>query len=106
MLVNLVLLVVFGLSLVRGPSVAERIARLQEPDLDARGVAYTRRVTQVWCGFFVLNGCIALATALWASEQAWALYNGLISYVLIGTLMGGEWLLRRHLRARHARLQA
>lgn len=105
-LVNLVLLVIFGLSLVRGPTVAERLARLHEPELDARGQAYTRRVTQVWCGFFVVNGGIALATALWASEATWALYNGLIAYGLIGTLMGGEWLLRRHLRARYARLPA
>lgn len=105
-LVNLALLTVFGLSLVRGPTVVERIARLQEPDLDARGQAYTRRVTQVWCGFFVLNGGLALATALWASEAAWALYNGLIAYVLIGTLMAGEWLVRRRLRARWGRARA
>ncbi|MFH7044938.1 hypothetical protein ABT392_21905 [Paucibacter sp. JuS9] len=105
-LVNAVLLAVFGLSLVRGPSVAERIARLQEPDLDARGQAYTRRVTQVWCAFFALNGSIALATALWASEEAWALYNGLIAYLLIGSLMGAEWLVRRTLRARNERAQA
>ncbi len=105
-LVNVVLLAVFGLSLVRGPSVAERIARIQDPDLDARGQAYTRRVTQVWCGFFVLNGGLALATALWASEEIWALYNGLIAYSLIGALMGGEWLLRRALRARYERAQA
>ncbi|MBY0468038.1 MAG: hypothetical protein K2Q07_03560 [Burkholderiaceae bacterium] len=105
-LVNVVLLAVFGLSLVRGPSVAERIARIQDPDLDARGQAYTRRVTQVWCGFFVLNGGLALSTALWASEEIWALYNGLIAYGLIGALMGGEWLLRRALRARYERAQA
>lgn len=105
-LVNVVLLVVFGLSLVRGPSVAERIARLSEPDLDAYGQAYTRRVTQVWCAFFVINGSIALATALWASDEVWALYNGLIAYLLIGTLMGGEWLVRRTLRARIERARA
>ncbi|HEY9106903.1 MAG TPA: hypothetical protein VIN58_09515 [Roseateles sp.] len=105
-LVNFALLAVFGLSLVRGPTIAERIARLQEPDLDPRGVAYTRRVTQVWCGFFVLNGSLALGTALWASEKTWALYNGLIAYVLIGTLMAGEWLVRRHLRARWQKVAA
>ncbi|MFG6489686.1 hypothetical protein ACG04R_23620 [Roseateles sp. BYS78W] len=105
-LVNFALLAVFGLSLWRGPTVVERIARLQEPDLDARGQAYTRRVTQVWCGFFVLNGGLALATALWATEKVWALYNGLIAYGLIGTLMAGEWLVRRQLRARWARGQA
>ncbi len=56
---------------------------------------YTRRVTQVWCGFFVLNGGLALCTALWASDAGWALYNGLVAYVLMGLLFAGEWLVRR-----------
>ncbi len=99
-LVNTVLLIVFGASLAHPPSMVERLARLREPDLDAHGVAYTRRVTQVWCAFFVLNGSIALATCLWASDKTWALYNGLIAYVLIGLLMGGEWLVRRAVRAK------
>ncbi len=103
-LVNLVLLIVFAASLRHPPSMVERLARLREPDLDAQGVAYTRRVTQVWCGFFVLNGGIALATCLWGSDKTWALYNGLIAYGLMGLLMGIEWLVRRHVRAgsRHA----
>src|SRR6218665_1919250 len=102
-LVNTVLLIVFAASLRHPPSMVERLARLREPDLDAQGVAYTRRVTQVWCGFFVLNGGIALATCLRGSDAAWALYNGLIAYGLIGLLMGGEWLVRRRVRARHGR---
>lgn len=97
--VSTALLVLFGLSLWKGPTVVERLARLQEPNLDAHGVAYTRRVTQVWCGFFVLNGSLALATALWGSNATWALYNGLISYGLMGLLMSGEWLVRRRVRA-------
>lgn len=98
--VNAALLLLFGLSLWRGPTVVERLARLHEPQLDAAGVAYTRRVTQVWCAFFVVNGSIALVTAIWASQQLWALYNGLIAYGLIGLMMGGEWLIRRRVRAR------
>lgn len=100
-LVNLVLLTVFAASLRHPPSMVERLARLREPDLDARGVAYTRRVTQVWCGFFVVNGSIALATCLWASDKTWALYNGLIAYGLIGLLMAGEWLVRQRVRAKN-----
>lgn len=100
-LVNGLLLIVFGASLVHPPPMIERLARLQEPDLDEHGVAYTRRVTQVWCGFFAVNGSIALATSLWADDKTWALYNGLIAYVLIGALMGGEWLVRRRVRARN-----
>ena len=105
-LVNAVLLLVFGVSLWRGPPVIERLARLAEPDLPPEGVAYTRRVTEAWCLFFMLNGAAAAATALWLSTEAWALYNGFIAYLLIGAMFAGEWLLRRRLKARVAAGQA
>lgn len=101
-LVNAVLLLVFGVSLWRGPPVIERLARLAEPMLPPEGVAYTRRVTQAWCLFFALNGAAATATALWLSTDGWALYNGFIAYLLIGAMFAGEWLLRRRLKARLA----
>ncbi|MFC4160459.1 COG4648 family protein [Chitinimonas lacunae] len=101
-LVNGVLLGVFLLSLSHPPSMIERLARLREPDLPPEAVVYTRRVTQVWCGFFVLNGSMALYTALWASDALWALYNGLIAYGLMGVLFLGEWLVRGRVRARTA----
>lgn len=101
-LVNAVLLAVFITSLRFGPPVIERLARLREPQLPPFAVAYTRRVTWVWCGFFVFNGALALATALWTSDRIWALYNGLLAYILMGVLFAGEWLVRRRVRAVHA----
>ncbi len=101
-LVNAVMLVIFATSLRFPPTAVERLARLTEPDLPPFAVVYTRRVTQVWCGFFVLNGALALMTALWASNQVWALYNGLLAYVMMGVLFGGEWLVRRRVKAAHA----
>lgn len=101
-LVNATLLVLFAASLVKPPSMIERFARMHEPDLPASAIAYTRRVTQVWCVFFVVNGAVALYTALFASAALWALYNGLIAYVLIGLLFGGEWVVRQRLRSRLA----
>lgn len=101
-LVNAVLLAVFGLSLRHGPPVVERLARLREPVLPPEAVAYTRRVTQAWCVFFIANGMLAAATACWLSTAAWALYNGFIAYLLIGAMFTGEWLLRRRLQARLA----
>lgn len=98
-LVNAVMLAVFAVSLRFPPTVVERIARLTEPELPPRGVAYTRRVTQVWCVFFIFNGALALATALWTTDRIWALYNGLIAYVLMGSLFAGEWLVRQRVRA-------
>ncbi len=100
-LVNAVMLLLFGLSLIYPPTVVERLARLKEPDLPASGVRYTRRVTQVWCVFFVLNGSLAIYTAVWASDAVWALYNGLVAYVLMGLLMVSEWLFRQRMRQRN-----
>lgn len=97
--VNAMMLLVFATSLLRPPSVIERIARRSEPELSPAGVVYTRRVTWVWCAFFLINGSIALATALCASTSIWALYNGLIAYGLIGLLFAGEWLVRQRVRA-------
>lgn len=98
--VNLVLLGVFAISLWRSPTVIERLARLQTPDLPPQAVVYTRTVTKVWCGFFVVNGGIAAVTVL-ASEQVWALYNGFLSYIAMGVLMGGEYLVRLRVQRRH-----
>lgn len=102
-LVSAVMLTVFGLSLRHPPSAVERIARLREPDLPPEGVAYTRRVTAIWCAFFIANGTVAAITAIWASDRVWALYNGLVAYVLMGALFAGEWLLRPRRRAESGR---
>ncbi|KPH41166.1 DNA gyrase subunit B, partial [Escherichia coli] len=61
--VNAVMLAVFGGSLWSAMPIVERLARLQEPDLPEKGVRYTRHVTQIWRGFFIINGGIALFTA-------------------------------------------
>jgi uncharacterized membrane protein len=93
--VSFSLLLGFAWSLLYPPSVIERIARISEPQLSAAGVKYTRKITLVWCVFFLCNGLAALYTAVLASFETWALYNGLIAYVLIACLLGGE-LLYRH----------
>ena len=99
-IISLGMLCLFGWSLAYPPSAIERIARLQEPDLDAQGVIYTRKVTQVWCGFFVVNAGLAGATIWAGSDKLWALYNGLISYVMMGALFAVEWLVRQRVRRR------
>jgi uncharacterized membrane protein len=98
-LMNLVMLGLFAGSLWRPPPMIERLARLRHPDLDERGVRYTRTVTQVWCGFFVLNGSVATLIAFWGSTAQWAFYNGFLAYVLMGLLFAGEWLVRRRVMA-------
>ncbi|MBE0400038.1 hypothetical protein EI168_07930 [Halomonas sp. FME1] len=98
--VNAIMLAIFLSSLWRGMPVIERLARLREPELSAAGVRYTRNVTWAWCGFFMFNGAIACWTALYADLATWTLYNGAISYGLIGIMFIGEWLLRHRMRSR------
>ncbi|WP_414165698.1 hypothetical protein ACMGGS_08065 [Superficieibacter sp. BNK-5] len=93
--VNGVMLAVFGGSLWSAMPIIERLARLRERELPDTAVRYTRRVTQIWCAFFIINGGIALFTALYGDMPLWTAWNGMISYLLMGTLMAGEWLVRR-----------
>jgi len=93
--INLGLLAVFAQSLRRGPSVIGRLAELRQGPLDERGVRYTRSVTKAWCLFFGVNAALSLATAWLADERLWAIYNGAVSYVLMGLMFAGEWLVRQ-----------
>ncbi|WP_318357039.1 hypothetical protein [Enterobacter sp.] len=101
--VNLVMLCVFAGSLWTTQPLVERLARLRNPDLPAAAVRYTRRVTQVWCVFFIINGTLALLTAVHGDMQLWTAWNGLIAYLLMGTLMAGEWLVRCRVIKRETR---
>src|SRR6185503_2867408 len=94
-LVNAAMLLLFGSSLAFPPTIVERIARFRHPHLSEQATPYLRRVTVAWCIFFVGNGAAALYTATFASFETWALYNGLIAYVLIGAMFAGELLTRR-----------
>jgi uncharacterized membrane protein len=102
-LVNAALLAIFAFSVLYPPTVVERIARIKDGPLTPAAVRYTRRVTIAWLVFFVCNGGIALYTALLASLDTWALYNGFIAYLLIGAMFGGEWLIRARVLAAHRR---
>lgn len=94
-IISLMMLAIFGSSLWSSQSIIERLARLQTPDLPQKGVIYTRKVTQVWCLFFILNATITATLIWWEQFEYWAIYTGIVSYIFIGLLMGGEWLVRQ-----------
>ncbi len=94
-LVNVVLLAVFGWSLFHPPTVVERIARATTRDLPPQAVPYLRRVTIAWIVFFVCNGAAALFTATETSFATWTFYNGFLAYVLIGLMFGAELVARQ-----------
>ena len=100
--ISLGMLFMFTYSLMNPPNVIERIARAMEGNLPPEAIAYTRKVCLVWIGFFVLNACISAYT-VWVQPEHWLLYNGLISYVLMGTLFAVEFAIRLRVKNKHAR---
>lgn len=105
--INASFFILFLGSLIRPPVMIERFARLRPAMIAEIRVSedsdeiiplvkhYMKNVTIVWCLFFVVNGGIAFALAVWGSDRWWALYNGLISYGLIALLFFLEWLARQ-----------
>jgi uncharacterized membrane protein len=89
-IVNAGLCLVFARSLVRGPSMAEVLARLRHAHLPVEHRPYCHRVTAVWAVYFAGNTLLIVWLAATASLEAWTVYTGLIAYLLAATLFGGE----------------
>ena len=99
-LVNAILFVVFAGSLRADEPLLLRIVRARGITISSHGPKYLARLTAFWAGFFVINGTIALWTTT-TSLAVWTIYNGMISYLLVGALIIGEWTFRRHYKKRH-----
>ena len=95
-LINLILFVFLAIDFIRRPS--SSVSPGCEPDLPASGVAYAQGDAGM-ARVFLLNGLLALITAVIGNVELWSLYNGFIAYLLMGLLFAGEFLVRRQVRA-------
>lgn len=98
-LVNFLMSALFAGSLRHEEPLLLRIIRARGIAISEHAPRYLTRLTGVWAAFFALNGIVALWSTT-ASMEIWTIYNGMISYLLIGALMAGEWLYRRHYKKR------
>lgn len=105
-LINIILLGTFAYTLTTPVSMIERFARLTEPNLDANGVIYTRKITLVWCLFFFLNSLASAYTALFTSLKTWSIYNGFIAYLIIGAIFVIEYIVRFFVKRARAKREA
>lgn len=97
---NGVFLFAFASTLFIPPNICFRFACLADKKLRSslahvRIERYCKCVTIIWCCFFIINGCVALYTVLSADDRMWSIYNGGISYMLMGILFAVEFLVRR-----------
>jgi uncharacterized membrane protein len=93
--INVIFLFVFGFGLFYPPTIIERIARVQDSNFSDADIPYVKKCTVAWCIFFLINGSISLYLAFLDEKDFWALYSGLISYILMACMFLGEWLIRQ-----------
>lgn len=97
-LVSLGFAILFAATFWNPPVMIERFARVTRPDFPDSARPWCRSWTVAWIGFFLVNAAIATWTVVYGTVAEWTLYNGLISYLLIGAMMGGEFALRQVVR--------
>lgn len=104
--ISATMLFVFGSSLFFKPNIIFRFACLGDKSVKGSSFepqvnSYCKKVTVVWCVFFVLNGGVSAFTALHdfgndaLNDKIWSVYNGGISYILMGLLFAVEFLVRK-----------
>jgi uncharacterized membrane protein len=97
-LADLIYLVIMGTSILIPPPLVfyflnmfdKKLKEHIEPKFFER---YCRNAAIIWCVFFVLDGAFALVTVFWGSDIAWGIYNGGITYVLMGLIFSGEYFI-------------
>ena len=92
--VYLWLTALFGQTLISPPSLCERLVRLQYPEFKPGIAEYLRELTWVWTLFFAVNVLVCALLPALAGQQAWAVYTGVLVYLLMGLLGIGEWFYR------------
>lgn len=104
--ISATMLFVFGSSLFFKPNIIFRFACLGDKSVKGSSFepqvnSYCKKVTVVWCVFFVLNGSVSAFTALHdfgndaLNDKIWSVYNGGISYIIMGLLFAVEFLVRK-----------
>jgi len=99
-LITLLFLGSFGITLIKPPSMIYRIALIQDKLIrfspgKKHIENYCRKVTIVWVIFFILNGSLSVWTIFSGSDILWSVYNGGISYFLMGILFAVEFIVRK-----------
>jgi uncharacterized membrane protein len=100
-LADLVYLVIMGTSILIPPPVVFYFINMFDKTIRNHIESgfferYCRNAAIVWCVFFVLDGVVSLITVFWTSAHAdlvWGIYNGGITYVLMGLIFIGEYFI-------------
>lgn len=97
--ITLVFLGLFGGSLIKKDPIVVHFATMIQPQInDHPGkdkiIKYCKIVTWVWCLWFVISLGINVYLIIGGTTNQWAVYNGLICYIVQGSIFVGEFIIR------------
>ena len=93
-LMNASVCTIFALSLRKTPLITKFAQKMRKEHLDEKTLIYTKNATKAWAIFMLCTTFISLIT-VFLSNEIWVIYNGFVSYVLIGIMMLAEYIVRK-----------
>lgn len=93
-IVNLIFITIFAYSL-KNEAIITKLAKLKDKNLPSKAIPYTRKLTKIWIGFFIVNLLITLVLITKEDKTYWAYYCGIISYIIMGILFISEYIYRK-----------
>lgn len=100
-LMNFLFFAVFFVSLFSKETVIQRIARKMDGKLEEPVWTYTKNLTYIWVIFLFVNFSVSVVS-MFLSDNFWLLYNGFISYFLVGMMFIVEYPVRKSFKKRHS----
>jgi uncharacterized membrane protein len=94
--INLGLAFFFASTLSRGREpLISWFARVERGGLASDLKVYTRRLTWIWVGFFLIMAAVSVVLAITGPRIAWAWFTAAGNYLCVGMLFAGEYVYRR-----------
>lgn len=81
-------------------TVIQKIAKLMYQNIKPIALDYMRKLTYAWAIFTFCNFIISLYT-VFLTEKIWAIYNGCISYLLVGIFFVIEFWIRKSFKRKY-----
>lgn len=100
---NFTIFTVFFSSIFTKETIIQKFAKMLDGKLSDFAKNYTRKLTYVWAVFLFINFLISLAT-IFMPDKIWMIYNGCISYILVGTFFVIEYIIRIILRKKYDKI--
>lgn len=98
--VDFLFFLVFFSSIFQKETVIQKMAKAMEPDIKPKALEYTKNLTYIWSVFMFLNTFIALVT-VFMPKRIWIIYNGFISYMLVGMIFVIEYIVRINFKRKY-----